>query len=170
MTGIALGGRRGRVLGWSHEPRLDAELAERQAFVRAELHGRPREQREFLGTRVLEQVAGQFGHERILVVGEPCVVLRGQVHGVLVGDIGLRHGHGAMLLHFAHELASDLDRPHLGAEGAAERALDEAGDLAFKALEYAHPDGPSARAMLVITGATAAARGPHRGATRRPPA
>src|SRR5436309_4370912 len=48
--------------------------------------------------------------------------------------------------------------------------LDEAGDLAFKAFEYAHPDGPSAGAMLVITRVTAAPNGACRAATGPPPA
>ena len=43
-----------------------------------------------------------------------------------------------MLVHLAGELAGELDRPHLGAEDAAERALDEAGELLLEVAQDAH--------------------------------
>ena len=49
-----------------------------------------------------------------------------------------------MLLHLAGQLAGDLDRPDLRPEGTAERAFDEAGDLALEASEDAHGTGPRA--------------------------
>ena len=43
-----------------------------------------------------------------------------------------------MLLHLPGQLAGDLDRAHLRAEGTAEGAFDEAGDLALEASEHTH--------------------------------
>src|SRR5438270_1690998 len=43
-----------------------------------------------------------------------------------------------VLLHLAGQSPSDLDRPHLRAEGTAEGAFDEARDLALKGSEHAH--------------------------------
>ena len=43
-----------------------------------------------------------------------------------------------MLLHLSSELACDLDRAHLGAEGAAKRAFNEVGDLALEVAQEAH--------------------------------
>ena len=54
-----------------------------------------------------------------------------------------------MLLHLARELARDLDRAHLGAEGTAEGAFDEAGDLAFETPEDTH--GLPRRALIHAT-------------------
>src|ERR1019366_7255381 len=58
------------------------------------------------------------------------------------GDVRVRDRAGLVLLHLACELARDLHRAHLGAEGTTERAFDEAGDLALEAPEHTH-DAPS---------------------------
>jgi hypothetical protein len=43
-----------------------------------------------------------------------------------------------VLLHLAGKLARDLHRPDFGPKGAAERAFDQARDLALKASEDTH--------------------------------
>ena len=122
----------------AHEPRLDAELAQPQALVGAELDLRPREQRHALAPRVLEQVAGQLLAQLALVAREDLPILAREPHHVLVGRVGARQRLDGVLVHLLRELAGDLDGPHLGLEGAAEGPLNEAGELLFQAAQHAH--------------------------------
>ena len=94
--------------------------------------------------------------QRVLVVGEPLAVTRREEHAVLVGHVRARDREGLVLLHLARQLARDLDRAHLGAKGTAERAFDEAGDLAFEASENTH--GLGRRRRVPCYGSPARAR------------
>ena len=146
----------------AHHARLDAELAEREALVGAELDLRAADEREALAAGVLEQVGGELVDDLVLDALEALAVLRRQPDGVLVGDVGARHRHGLVLVHLAGQLAGDLDRPHLGAEDAAERAFDEAGELLSRLRRTLIRDGafPSAggetlgRQRLMLRGRT----------------
>ena len=100
-----------------------------QPLVGAELDHRARDQREALAARVLEQVGAELVDDLVLDALVALAVLRRQPDRVLVGHVGARDRHGLVLVHLARELARELDRAHLGAEGAPEGALDEAGDL-----------------------------------------
>ncbi len=117
---------------------------------------------------MLEQVSGKLIAERVLVVDEPLAVTRGQEDPVLVRHIRARHGVGLVLLHLPGQLASELDRPHLGAEDTAERALDEACDLALETSEDTHPRRLPGDPCYGTPRATLAARRPrsNAGATR----
>ena len=48
--------------------------------------------------------------------------------GVLVGDVDAGDPGGLVRIHLLGKLAGQLDRLHLGAEGATEHPLDEAFD------------------------------------------
>ena len=120
------------------DPCLDPEFAEPEPIVGLELDHGAGQQRQTLAAGVLEQVAGELRRQRLLVGREPLAVTRRQEDPVLVGDDRARDREGLVLLHLPRELARDLDRTHLRAEGTAERAFDEAGDLAFEASENAH--------------------------------
>jgi hypothetical protein len=86
---------------------------------------------------VLEQVAGQLLLQRPLIALEARVVLGREVDRVLVRDVHLRHRRRAVGVHLLGELAGDLDRLHLGAEGTAEHPFDEALDPGFEIAEDA---------------------------------
>ena len=89
-----------------------------------------------------------------------------------------------MLLHLTRQLAGDLDRAHLRAEGTAEGAFDEAGDLALDASEHTHgsplgadpcygtlargpPERNAARHIPSSDGASATAAAGHRARAAR---
>src|SRR5256885_3843721 len=124
--------------GGAHGTGLDAELPERELLVGAELDLRPADQREALAPRVLEQVRAQLVEHLMLDVCVALAVLRAEVDEVLVGDVRAAQRHRAVVVHLLGELARELDGPHLGAEDAAEGALDEIGEFAFKIAEDAH--------------------------------
>ena len=77
---------------------------------------------------VLEQVAGELLLERALVALELDPVLAREEDRVLVGHVDARDAGGLVGVHLLGQLAGQLDRLHLGAEGAAEDPLDEAFD------------------------------------------
>ena len=139
---VALARRLVLVRGRAHEPRLDAELAQPQALIGLELDLRAREQRDPLPARVLEQVAGELPRQFVLVALELLAVVRRQPDGVLVRGVHARQRLDLVLVHLLRELARDLHRAHLGLEGTRERALDEPGELGFKAAQDAHAPLP----------------------------
>ena len=108
------------------------------AVVGAELDLRAGDQRQALAARVLEQVAGQLVDDLVLDALVALAIVGRQPDGVLVGDVGARNRHGAVLVHLLGQLVRDLDRAHLGLEDAAERALDEAGDAILEVAQHAH--------------------------------
>ncbi len=130
------------VAGLADEAGLDAELAEAQALVGAELDLRARDEREPLAARVLEQVGAELVDDLALHAGEALAVLGGEEDGVLVGHVRARDRHRAVLVHLLGQPAGQLDRADLGLEDASERPLDQAGDLVLEASEHAH-DGIS---------------------------
>ena len=69
---------------------------------------------------------------------EALAVLGREPDDVLVRDVDARDRHGLVLVHLLGEPAGELDRAHLAAEDAAERALDEVGDLALEVAEDGH--------------------------------
>jgi hypothetical protein len=142
---VAVVGLLDRLSRRAHEPRLDAELAQAQALVGVEGDLRAADQRELLAAGVLEQVGGELVDDLLLHPFEALAILRAQPHDVLVGHVGARHGDGLVLVHLARQLARDLDGADLGAEDAAERPLDEAGDLVLEVAQEAHQGRGSAR-------------------------
>ena len=132
-----LGGSSARS-GGLDEPRLDAELAEPQPIVGAELDRGPRGERDPLAAGVLEQVARQLALELVLVALELLAVVGREPDRVLVRGVDARQRLDAVLVHLARQLARDLDRAHLGPEGTRERAFDEAGELGFEGSQHAH--------------------------------
>jgi hypothetical protein len=117
------------LLGAAHQPRLDAELAEAQRVVGLEVDRGPGQQGDPLAPRVLEQVARELAPQLGLVALELLAILRGEPDHVLVGRVRARQRGDLVLLHLPRQLARDLDRAHLGLEGARERPLDEAREL-----------------------------------------
>jgi hypothetical protein len=111
---------------------LDAKLPHGQPLVCVELDLRPARQRERLLARVLEQVVGQLLAQRGLVARELLAVARRQEHPVVVGHVHARDGDHLVLLHLLGELVGQLHRLHAGAEGAAERAFDDASELCLQ--------------------------------------
>src|SRR5207248_6601156 len=97
-----------------------------------------RHRREPLSPRVLEQVAGKLAYPGLLILGESGPIARRKEHAVLVGHIRSRDREGLVFLHLPRQLAGDLDRPHLRAEGSAEGAFDEVGDLALEVAQETH--------------------------------
>ena len=114
------------------QPCLDPELAEAQALVGLELDRRAGQQIVVAPPGVLEQVTGELLLERALVALQLDPVLARQVDGVLVGDVDARDARRLVGVHLLGELAGELDRLHLGAEGAAEDPLDKAFDPTLK--------------------------------------
>src|SRR5579884_826862 len=117
---------------------LDPEFAQPEALVGLKLDHRPRQQRQPLAPRILEQITGELGRQRVLVIREPGAIARRQEHLVLVGDVRSRNREMLVFLHLPREPSGDFDRTHLGAKDTAEGAFDEACDLALKASEHAH--------------------------------
>ena len=111
---------------------LDAELAEAQALVGLELDRGPGQQVVVAAAGVVEQIAGELLLERALVAFELDPVLLGEVDGVLVGHVDAGDPGGLVGVHLLGQLAGELDRLHLGAEGAAEDPLDEAFDATLE--------------------------------------
>ena len=107
---------------------LDPELAEAQPLVGLELDRGTGQQVVVAAAGVLQQVAGELLLERALVALELGPVLAGEEDRVLVGDVDAGHPGGLVGVHLLSQLAGELDRLHLGAEGAAEDPLDEAFD------------------------------------------
>ena len=85
---VGLLGRLGLVPIHAHEPRLDAELAEVQPIVGAELDHRSRDEREALAARMLEQVGAQLVDHLVLDAFVALAVLGRQPDRVLIRDIG----------------------------------------------------------------------------------
>ena len=125
-----------------HQPRLDPELAEPQALVGLKLDRRAGEQVVVAAARVLEQVAGELLLERALVALERSRSWRREPDRVLVGHVDARDRGGLVGVHLLGELAGELDRLHLGAEGTAEHPLDEAFDPGFKVAQNADRRAP----------------------------
>ena len=138
---MAVVGLLDRVGGRAHEPRLDAELAQPQAIVGVEGDLRAADEGQALAPGVLEQVGGQLVEDIALDPLEALAILGAQPDDELVGHVGARDRDRLVLVHLARELARDLDGPHLRAEDAAERALDEAGDLVLEVAKDAHLAG-----------------------------
>ncbi len=96
-----------------HQARLDAELAEVQALVGAELDDRSRHHRQPLAPRVLEQVGAQLVDDLVLDALVALAILRRQPDRVLVWHVCPRHRHGPVVVHLARQLAREFDRAHL---------------------------------------------------------
>jgi hypothetical protein len=75
---------------------------------------------------VLEQIAGELLLERALIAFELGPVPAREEDRVLVGHVDAGDAGGLVGIHLLGQLAGQLDRLHLGAEGAAEDPLDEA--------------------------------------------
>ena len=111
-----------------HQPRLDPELAEAEPLVGLELDLGTGQQVVAAAAGVLEQVTGELLLERALIALEPVAVPAREEDRVLVRDIDALTTGGLVRVHFLGQPAGELDRLHLGAEGAAEDPLDEAFD------------------------------------------
>jgi hypothetical protein len=103
-----------------------------------ELDLRAADQGQALAAGVLEQVGRQLLDDLVLDALEVLAVLGRQPDGVLVRHVRPRHRDGLVLVHLARELAGDLERAHLAAEDAAERALDQARQLLLEVAQNAH--------------------------------
>ena len=97
-----------------------------------------RQQRHPLAARVLEQVARQLA--RAARPRSPRTARGRRATARRCTRWARRCGTASdpVVLHLARQLARDLDRSHLGLEGARERALDEAGQLLLEAAEHVH--------------------------------
>ena len=114
----------------------DSELADGEVLVGGHEHDRRGEERVALAARMLGEVLLELGHERLLVPGELLSVLRREVDRELVRDVDPRHGDGAVIVHLLHELARELDRLDMRAEGAPEDALEETFDLGLDRAQH----------------------------------
>src|SRR5439155_2158723 len=120
------------------QPRLDAELPERELLVGVEADHGMRGEDQLLAARVLEQVGTELVDDLMLDARIALPVLRREPHGVLVWHVDARNRHGAVGVHLAGQLARQLHRAHLGPEHTPEGALDEACDRCLDALEQVH--------------------------------
>jgi hypothetical protein len=120
------------VRGRLHQSSLDPELAQSQPLVGLEFDRRPGQQVVVAAAGVVEQVAGQLLLEGALVALQLHPVLLGEVDGVLVRHVDPRHPGRLVGVHLLGQLASELDRLNLGAEGTAEHPLDQAFDATLE--------------------------------------
>ena len=111
----------------------------------------PRDQRQRLAARVLEQVGAELVDDLLLDALVALAVLGREPDDVLVGHVGARDRDGAVLVHLLGELARELDRADLGAEDAAERPLDEAGDLVFEVAQDGHGESAMLRRQVRLS-------------------
>ena len=152
MALLALGGRRALARRRLHQPRLDPELAEPQPLVGLELDLGPGQQVVVAPPRVLEQIARELLLERALIALEPLPVAAREEDRVLVRDVDPLDARGLVGVHFLRQPARQLDRLHLGAEGAAEYPLDEAFDPTLEVAQDADRDAPFTDAGAVLRG------------------
>jgi hypothetical protein len=82
---------------------------------------------------VLDQVLLQLVLQRGLVARELVAVVGREVDRVLVRDVDTRDGDVAVVVHLLRQLAGQLDRLDVGAEGTAEDAFEERLELVFDA-------------------------------------
>jgi hypothetical protein len=87
---------------------------------------------------VLDEVLLELSDERALVGRELQAVRRGEIEGVLVGDVHPRDGDRAVLVHLLRELPGELDGLDVCAKGAPEDPFEEALDLALDCAKDAH--------------------------------
>ena len=91
---------------------------------------------------VLAHHVGQLPAQRVGVHGQPLVVVGGQLHVEDVGDDGPAAAHhGGPVVHLALQRRGDLDRLHLGLEGAREGAVDQLVEPLLEPVQQSH--GPS---------------------------
>ena len=152
-------GRLGLLVGLD-DPGLDPKLPESQPIVRLELDRRAGEHHQPLAASVLEQISGQLAGQRVLVVGEALTVARGKVHAVLVGDVCPGDRERFVLLHLAGQFPGDLHWAHLGPEGTAEGAFDQASDLFLQVSEHTHTTPRRGTVMLRNAGLRFVRAGP----------
>src|SRR6476661_6448384 len=141
-------------------PRRDPELADAEILVGLEEDARGCQERVVLARRVLGEVLLELRHERVLVALELLAVAGGEVDRVLVRDIDARHRRRAVLVHLLRELACELDRLDVGAEGAAEDSFEDALQPLLDSPQHHYDAGevtPSAGARSAVTAAIAQA-------------
>jgi hypothetical protein len=164
------------VLGDLDAPRLDAELAEPQMVVGAELDRRPGDHRQPVAARLLEQVRAQLVGNRLLDPDVALAVLRRQPDDVVVGDIGAR-AHRLVRFHLPPQTMREFIGRTSGEKRA--KALDQAGDLGLRlrktlisssdagsAPREDHATHPSGSPRRPATLRTATRSAPHRGRSR----
>src|SRR5580692_366258 len=120
------------------QPRLDAEFAERKPLVGVERDLQPRGQDQIFAAGMLEQVCAQLVDHVAFDALVAAAVLGREPHGVLIGRIYTRDRHGAVGIHLASELTSQLHWTDLGAKHTSENPLDEVCDGCLDALERVH--------------------------------
>src|SRR4051794_27115189 len=81
----------------TYEPRLHAELPERERRVGAELDARAAHEGEALTPGMLEQVPRELADDLVLDGLEARAVIWAEVDEVLIGDVGLAERHRAVL-------------------------------------------------------------------------
>ena len=127
--------------GALHHPCGDSELAHLEVGIGLELDLERRQQLVPLAARVLGNVLLELALERLLVACELLAVGGREVDGVLVRRVDAGDGDDAVVLHLLHELAGELDRLHVSAEGAAEDTFEQALDLVLDVPEDTHGHG-----------------------------
>src|SRR3954468_16402525 len=138
----------------------DAELADAEVVVGLEEDPRRRQQRVVLTHGVLGEVLLELRDERVLVPLELLAVAGGEVDRVLVRHIHARDRSRAVLVHLLRELARELDRLDVRAEGAAEDTFEDALQPLLDSSQH-HYDAaegtPRAGARSAVTAAIAQA-------------
>lgn len=79
---------------------------------------------------------GELGHQRLVVDGQPVVVLLADMHGVDVGHDGARaRDHGGPCIHLVLQGGGHLDGLQFGLEGLREGAVHSAVDPLFETIQ-----------------------------------